>query len=112
MHLRAAQIGALRLIATQLAPSVHLVRFFPGDGPHYDRMIVVTEKNEGGELHLSGWIGKPLAPAEWLAARDALFPDAEAVVFERLQADGSFSHRRLPLPRKEGEPRRVHATGL
>ncbi|WP_298689085.1 hypothetical protein [uncultured Sphingomonas sp.] len=62
-------------------------------------MIVVTERNGGRELHLSGWIGKPLDRSEWLAARDALFPAAEVVVFERLRADGVFSHRRLPLRR-------------
>jgi hypothetical protein len=99
MHLRTARLGTSRLMATPMAPGVHLVRFFPGDGPLYDRMIVVTEKDGGRELHLSGWIGKPLAPVEWLAARDALFPDAEVVVFERLLENGSFSHRRLPLPR-------------
>ena len=98
MLLRTVQTSGQRLIASVLAPGVHLVRFFPDAGPHYDRMIVVTEKDEGRELHLSGWIGKPLDPATWLSARDALFPDAGAVVFERLRADGTFSHRRLPLP--------------
>jgi hypothetical protein len=109
MHLRTARLGTLRLMATPMAPGVHLVRFFPGDGPHYDRMIVVTEKDEGRELHLSGWIGKPLAPAEWLDARDALFPDAEVVVFERLLENGTFSHRRLPLPRVASVPHALAA---
>ena len=97
--MRTATLSDQRLVASILAPSAHLVRFFPGAGRHYDRMIVVTERREGRELYLSGWIGKPLDRSEWLAACDPLLLAAEVVVFERLWADGVFWHCGSRSPR-------------
>jgi hypothetical protein len=89
----------MRLVATPIPSGSFLVRFHPDDGPHYDRMIVVTPEDGGRTLHLFGWIanGKQ-SHKDWLAAKDALFPDAVRVRFERLKPDGTLSHRTLPLP--------------
>ena len=73
----------MRLRLSTLAPGVHLVRVLVGDGPEYDRMIVVTELDDGRVLFLQGWIGRPLSPAEWRAARDEYFPRARWVMFRR-----------------------------
>ena len=70
-----------------------------GDGFEYDRMIVVTLT--GTTVRLMGWIGKPLGSKEWIAARDALFPSATEVEFERMGKDGTlrFVKMLLPAPR-------------
>ncbi len=87
---RAAPIGCATLVSTALPPSSHLVRLHPAPGQPYDRMIVVTERDGGRELFLSGWIGPPLTLSHWRAAKAALFPAAETVVWERRSADGSL----------------------
>ena len=71
----------MRLVASAIPAGSHLVRICRGDGPEYDRMIVVTE--DGDALRLMGWIGAPLTPAEWRAAAAELFPAARRVCFER-----------------------------
>ena len=97
MHpLHTARVGDLRLVATTVPAGSWLVRIHPDEGAHYDRMILVTEEEGGRVLHLAGWIGEPLTPAEWSAARDALFPKAETVRFDRLRG-GGFIHRALQL---------------
>ncbi len=57
-------------------------------------MIVVTE--DGDCLHLQGWIGTPLTPAQWRQAAAELFPDAKRVRFERHRA-GEFRTVELAL---------------
>lgn len=73
----------MRLVTSAIPDSSKLVRFLPGDGPEYDRMIVVAEEDQGETLYLKGWIGKPLTPAEWLLAKAELYPAAKRVRFER-----------------------------
>lgn len=74
----------MELVSTPLPAGSHLVRFM--DGPDsYDRMIVVTELEDGQVLFLQGWIGKPLTPSEWREARNRLFPNAREVRFERIR---------------------------
>lgn len=70
-----------------LAPGVHLVRVLVGDGPEYDRMIVVTELDDGEVLFLQGWTGKPLSPREWRDAALRRFPRARWIVFKRMKRD-------------------------
>ena len=94
MVTRAFHYGEARLVATSLAPGVWMVRRHPGAGPLYDRMTVVTEKDEGRVLHLTGWIGNP-RDIPWLSARDAMFPAAREVLFERLTGAGLVEHRLL-----------------
>jgi hypothetical protein len=72
-----------QIVASELPPGSHLVRFHPTPETPYDRMIVVTEEDEGETLFLQGWIGKPLTPAEWRAAKAERFPKATRVRFER-----------------------------
>lgn len=85
----------MRLVPTALGHGSVLVRFHPDDGSRYDRMIVVTPEEDGRVLHLMGWIGAPLTPAEWQAARDTLFPKAREVQFERLTGAELVEHRLL-----------------
>lgn len=90
--------------ATLLEHPSHLVRFMNPDGVTYDRMIVVTEQDEGRALLLQGWIDKEqrLTRREWRAARDALFPKARVVRYWRAGASGLRAHRldlAPPLPR-------------
>lgn len=93
--MRTARVGDLRLVASTIAPGAELVRVHPDDGPHYDRMIVVTV--HGDTVHLMGWIGTPLTPSQWSQAAAVLFPGARRVRFERMQPDGSLRHVTLPL---------------
>lgn len=93
--MRTARVGALRLVASPIAPGAELVRVHPDDGPHYDRMIVVTV--HGDSIHLMGWIGRPLTPSQWSQAAAALYPGARHVRFERMQADGTLRPVTLPL---------------
>uniref|UniRef100_UPI0035CB4AE6 hypothetical protein n=1 Tax=uncultured Sphingomonas sp. TaxID=158754 RepID=UPI0035CB4AE6 len=95
MLTRTARIGGLRLVATPVPAGSELVRVHVGDDPNYDRMIVVTPEDEARVLHLMGWIGDPLS-IPWIGARDALFPSAETVRFERLRG-GAFVRRVLRL---------------
>jgi hypothetical protein len=97
VELRTVPLGAGRLAATPIPAGSYLVRVHPDGGPQYDRMIVVTPEQDGAVLHLSGWIGTPLTPSEWQAARQAIFPAASHVRFERMRADGTLSHRELPI---------------
>lgn len=76
-------MARVRLAPLALCPDVHLVRVLVGIGPAYDRMIVVKEHSGGRVLHLAGWIGKPLTPSEWRAARDKHFPGAREIHWER-----------------------------
>ena len=99
----------MRYACTALPEGSRLVRFLPGDDPAYDRMTVAVEHDEGRTLHLLGWIGEPLTPAQWRAAKAALFPAAETVRFERwCQTTRSFRAAELTVripssPRKEIE---------
>jgi len=77
----------MRFVVTPMPPQSHLVRVCAGEGVAYDRMIAVTV--EGDCLHLQGWIGTPLTPAQWRQAAAELFPDAKRVRFERHRA-GEF----------------------
>lgn len=90
------KIGAQLLVASPIPPGSFLVRVHPREGAPYDRMIVVSPSDRGDAIHLRGWIGKPLTPAQWLAAKHALFPKALTVRFERLQSDGTLSERVIP----------------
>jgi hypothetical protein len=94
---RLVTIGGAQLVATLLPAVSHLVRLHPVAGEQYDRMTVVSEINEGRELFLSGWIGRPLGLREWRAAKDALFPAAQAVAWERRRSDGSRHLASLPV---------------
>jgi hypothetical protein len=87
-----------RLVSSPIEANSYLVRVHPDSGPHYKQMIVVTELEDGLVLHLYGWIGKPLTPKEWIAARNQLFPKAIEVRFERLRKDGTFKPVALRLP--------------
>ena len=75
-----------------------LVRFLDpaGDGFAYDRMIVAALA--GTTINLMGWIGKPFGAKQWIEARDALFPGATHVEFERATKAGTLRTVRLPLP--------------
>ncbi len=84
----------MRFVITPLPDCSHLVRVCDGDGPEYGRMIVVTE--DGDCLHLQGWIGTPLTPAQWRHAAAELFPEAKRVRFERHRA-GEFRTVQLVL---------------
>ena len=88
--------SGLRLVATAVPPGSELVRIHQGSLLGYEAMTVVTPGEGGRVLHLSGWIGKPLSPIEWIAARDAFYPAAAAIDFERLKP-GGLSYRRLVL---------------
>ena len=77
-----------RYVTTRRPAVATLVRVLSGDGPDYDRMIVVSPEDGGRMLHLQGWIGRPLTPAQWRAAAASLFPAARAVRFERRDAGG------------------------
>ena len=101
--MRTARIGDLRLVASTIAPGAELVRVHPDDGPHYDRMIVVTV--HGDTVHLMGWIGTPLTPSQWSQAAAVFFPAARRVRFERMQADGSLRHVTLPLANQQSARR-------
>lgn len=96
--MRSAPLGAGRLVSTAIPPNSELIRVHPTTSPGYDRMIVVTQEDDGETLYLSGWIGDPLTPAEWFEAKRLLFPKATKVRWERLRPDGTFSPRVLPLP--------------
>ena len=74
-----------RLRLSTLAPGVHLARVLVGEGPEYDRMIVVTELDDGAVLFLQGWIGRPLTPREWRDAARRRFPRARWVAFRRVR---------------------------
>lgn len=78
-----ADLGQARLVASKLPSGSHLVRVHPKVGADYDRLIVVTEQENGRALFLSGWIGAPLLPREWREAAATLFPHAKVVRFER-----------------------------
>ncbi|MBB4860386.1 hypothetical protein HNO88_003729 [Novosphingobium chloroacetimidivorans] len=93
---RAVALGGDQLVATALPSSSHLVRFHPA-GLDYDRLIVVTELDEGRKLYLSGWIGKPLTLGQWRDAAALLFPQAEFVSWERKRGDGTFRLITLPI---------------
>ena len=59
---------------------------------HYDRMIVVTERDEVETLFLAGWIAppdqeQPLSLGEWYEARDRLFPKARCITFDRVELE-------------------------
>lgn len=84
-------------VASRLPSPSHLVRFHPEPNAPYDRMIVVSEQDEGSTLYLQGWIGPPLTPAQWRQAKNELFPKARTVAFQRRRADGSFRDVRLPI---------------
>ena len=84
--------------ATPIPGGSHLVRFITGDGFDYDRMTVATLT--GTTIHLMGWLGKPLGGKQWMEARDALFPAATHVEFERIGKDGTLRAVRMPLPSK------------
>jgi hypothetical protein len=92
---RITSAAGVALGSTQLPDPSHLVRILDPDTLSYERMIVVTERDEGGELVLSGWIGSPLTLREWRAAKQALFPQAEIVSWERRRGDGSMHFARL-----------------
>lgn len=95
-----AQIGTDRLVATPIPSGSWLVRIHPDEGPHYDRMIVVTPEEGGRRLHLFGWIARgKQTHNDWLAAQQALFPTAETVRFERLQSDGTLTSHVIPVKR-------------
>lgn len=87
---RTAAAGDGMLAATELPPGSHLIRLHPKAGGPYDRMLVVSEQDEGRRLVLSGWIGPPLTRSQWRAAKAALFPAAEVVSWERRRPDGTF----------------------
>lgn len=60
----------MRLVTSAIPDSSKLVRFLPGAGPEYDRMIVVAEEDQGETLYLKGWIGNPTItgyPHQWAA---------------------------------------------
>jgi len=97
VEIRTAPLGAGRIGATLIPAGSYLVRVHPDSGPRYDRMIVVTPEEGGAVLHLAGWIGEPLTPGEWQAARQMLFPGATHVRFERMRTDGTLSHRKLTI---------------
>jgi len=84
----------MRFVVTSLPEGSHLVRVCAGEGVAYDRMIAVTE--DGDCLHLQGWIGTPLTPAQWRKAAAELFPEARRVRFERHRA-GEFRTVELVL---------------
>jgi hypothetical protein len=84
-----------RLVSTPILPGSSLVRVHPDDGPHYNAMPVASPGD--GNLHLSGWLGPTLTCAQFLAARDALYPEANRILFERMRVDGSLSSRELRL---------------
>lgn len=100
MEHRAA--GKIPLEITTLPAGSHLVRFLIDDRPEapYDRMIVVTEMDEGSVLFLAGWIGTPLTASEWRAARDQLFPAAREVRFIRVHPVTGVE-RQVALPIRE-----------
>jgi hypothetical protein len=88
----------MRLYATDIPANSRQVRFLPGDGPEYDRMIVVTEEDGGETLFLQGWIGQPLSAAEWRQAKAELYPRATRVRFERwCPRRQSFREAVLPI---------------
>jgi hypothetical protein len=87
----------MKCVTTPLPPNSTLVRILLGDGPEYDRMIVVTEEEDGDELFLQGWIGKPLTVREWREAAAEEFPKASWVRYLRLRKDGSSREVRAPL---------------
>lgn len=95
--MRSARVGGLTLVSTEVPAGSQLIRLHVGDDPEYERMILVTPEDNGKTLHLAGWIGQPLAPSQWREASAQLFPAARVVRWERLRADGTFSHRRLRL---------------
>jgi hypothetical protein len=84
----------MRFVITPLPVGSHLVRVCEGDGPGYDRMIAVSE--DGDCLHLQGWIGTPLTPAQWREGAAAHFPNAKRVRFERRKG-AAIRHVELPL---------------
>jgi hypothetical protein len=75
----------MRFAVTPLPDRSHLVRVCDGEGPEYGRMIVVSE--DGDCLHLQGWIGTPLTPAQWREGAAVHFPNAKRVRFERRKGD-------------------------
>lgn len=85
---RSSQIGDAMLVATSLPAGSHLVRLHPEIGADYDRLIVVTEQDDGYALFLSGWIGPPLTVQQWREAAAALFPAARLVRFARRTGQG------------------------
>jgi hypothetical protein len=84
----------MRFVVTSLPEGSHLVRVCAGEGAAYDRMIAVTVDDDC--LHLQGWIGTPLTPAQWRQAAAELFPGARRVRFERHRA-GEFRTVQLVL---------------
>ncbi len=91
---RVFHYGDSRLVATPIPSDAWMVRRHPNGGSHYDRMTVVNDLDEGSVLHLAGWIGSP-RDIPWLGARDAMFPKAREVQFERLTGTGLVEHRLL-----------------
>jgi len=94
---RITSAAGMALGSTLLPEPSYLVRILDPATLSYERMIVVSERDEGRELFLSGWIGPPLTVSEWRAAKQALFPRAEVVSWERRRGDGSMHFARLNL---------------
>jgi hypothetical protein len=96
---RVVSIGAARLVATALAEGCHLIRLHPTVEAPYDRMTVVTEREDGAVLFLAGWLGSIVTEHLSLlrAGHAALFPNATAVAWERRRRDGSIhlAHLRI-----------------
>ncbi|MBB3693046.1 hypothetical protein [Sphingomonas sp. BK580] len=95
--LREADLGDVRLAASPLSGSAHLVRVLTKGSTQYDRMIAVVEEEGGAMLHLVGWVGRPLLLSQWRRAAAELFPKARAVRFERRGEGGDLRAAVLPL---------------
>jgi hypothetical protein len=83
------------LVADLLPAGSELVRIHRDAATPYERMIVVSP--DGEAIHLQGWIGKPLSPRMWRAARAALFPAARLVRWVRRDL-ASKTDRSVELP--------------
>lgn len=78
----------MRYVKTEIAPGSFVVRFHTSDSAQYTRIIIVTPEDNGKTLYLAGFMDKddkPFTLSDWREARNALFPFASRVRFERLK---------------------------